>query len=159
MLSSTFFLFYRIGANCEIYKTVRFNCYTRRSVYRFGSDRGRNSAIQWRCSEGSFTGNRRIVFLRSPRESMVCNFPNLKLSIFILIKKCVVFWWLSYWGLKFWTMPMCDNIMCYCYLQQCGFFCFKFHQVVKFDVLIMCFLIDIYEAHTRTRLENRSGWL
>ena len=37
----------------------------------FGSDRGRNSAIRWRCSEGSFTGSRRIGFLRYPRESMV----------------------------------------------------------------------------------------
>lgn len=37
----------------------------------FGSDRGRNSAIRWRCSEGYFTGSRRIGFLRSPRGSMV----------------------------------------------------------------------------------------
>lgn len=31
-------------------------------IYRFGSDQGRNSAIRWRCSEGSFTGSRRIGF-------------------------------------------------------------------------------------------------
>ncbi|OMO87288.1 hypothetical protein CCACVL1_09140, partial [Corchorus capsularis] len=30
---------------------------------------GSNSAIRWRCSDASFTGSRRIGFLRSPNVS------------------------------------------------------------------------------------------
>lgn len=36
---------------------------------RFGSDRRTNSAITWRCLDDSFTGSRRIGFLRSPSVS------------------------------------------------------------------------------------------
>lgn len=66
-----------------ICKICGFNCWGQKVLilvvdqpnYRFGSDRGRNSAIRWRCSEGSSTGSRRIGFWRFPREFMVCFLP------------------------------------------------------------------------------------
>ena len=52
----------RIGLNFDLGVTNQ----------RFGSDRGSNSAIWWRCSDGSFIGSHRIGFSRSPSESTVC---------------------------------------------------------------------------------------
>jgi len=73
-----------------ICKICGFNCWGQKVLilvvdqpnYRFGSDRGRNSAIRWRCSEGSSTGSRRIGFWRFPREFMVC---FLSISLWFLL--------------------------------------------------------------------------
>jgi len=76
-----------------ICKICGFNCWAQKvSIlvvdqpnYRFGSDRGRNSAIRWRCSEGSSTGSRRIGFWRFPREFMVCFLPISLVFTFPLV--------------------------------------------------------------------------
>jgi hypothetical protein len=79
--------------------------------YRFGSICGSNSAIGWRCSEDSFTGNRRIVFLRSPRESTVCIFPKSQFffSFFLIIKKCFY----GVWAIENWSFQQCLWLLCY----------------------------------------------